>query len=150
MDEMYIWYEWCIKIKWRFYKFADNLEERKKWILKFPKFNDYDNEGFGLGIHSLRRAVYYSVGDIYKDMTGVFLVLSVDKHGYRFFDFKGENSRDYFNSPEEAYEDLYKNHKKINLNPHYYNADIRSGALLGVTLSVDVCLINTLKTSILF
>ena len=76
--------------------------------IKISKFNDYDNEGFGLGIHSLRRAVYYSVGDIYKDMTGVFLVLSVDKHGYRFFDFKGENSRDYFNSPEEAYEDLYK------------------------------------------
>ena len=49
---------------------------------------------------------------------------------------KGENSRDYFNSPEEAYEDLYKNHvKKINPNPYYY---IRSGALLGVTLSVDV------------
>lgn len=104
--------------------------------IKISKFNDYDNEGFGLGVHSLRRAVYYSVGDIYKDITGVFLVLSVDKHGYRFFDFKGENSRDYFNSPEEAYEDLYKNHvKKINPNPHYY---IRSGALLGVTLSVDV------------
>lgn len=98
--------------------------------IKIVKINDYENNTF-----NLRRTSIQSVGDIYKDITGTFLVLSKDENGYRFFDFKGENTRDYFNSPEDAKDDLVKNYiNKIGSIPYDYIMNEQ----LDVVLNVDM------------